>query len=217
MGVWIALVEWLNSGELMADFAASIWRLLLGLTVGSMLGILLGLFTGRSAWLNATLSPLLNFLKAIPPVSMLPIIITFWGVGDESKILSISLATIFPLWVNTHMGAYSVPKEYLRSAQLMSPSSISTLVTVVLPASLGSILTGFRLSLAMGFIMLYVSELAGASEGLGYRISSSHLSYRMDKMIAALILLGILAFLFDKLMTYAAGKLFPWARIANVI
>jgi len=215
--VFSAIVEWAKNGELFQDFFTSIWRALIGLIIGSIIGILIGFLTGRSEKMNLILTPVLNVLKAFPPVAMLPIFITLFGIGDFSKIFSIAFATIFPLWVNTHIGSSTIPVEFIRSARLMSKSELNIFFKVIIPASMNSIIAGFRISIAISFIMLYVSELAGASSGLGYQISSSQLAYRTDMMLGALIVLGLTAsmvdFIFNRLIKYV----FPWVQLNKVM
>lgn len=217
VNVFCAIIEWAKSGELLIDFSTSIWRGIIGLLIGSIIGICFGLLTGRNEKLNLILTPILNVFKAFPPVALLPVFITFFGIGDFSKIFSISFATIFPLWVNTHLGASSIPIEFIRSASLLSQSRLKVFLRIILPASLNSIVAGFRISIAISFIMLYVSELAGASNGLGYQISSSHLAYRMDKMLGALIVLGITASMIDYIFNKVIKHYFPWVLLNRVM
>lgn len=215
--VFLGIVEWAKSGELFVDFYTSIWRGVSGLLIGSVVGVALGLLTGRNYKLNLILTPILNIFKAFPPVAMLPIFITFFGIGDFSKVFSISFATLFPLWINTHLGSISIPIEFIRSAKLLSKSKTKIFFKVIIPATMSSIIAGFRISVAISFIMLYVSELAGASHGLGYQISSSHLSYRMDKMFGALIVLGLTATLVDVIFNRIIKNYFPWIQLNRVI
>lgn len=215
--VFLGIIEWAKSGELLRDFLTSVWRGLAGLIIGASLGIFLGLFTGRSHTIDLILTPLLNVFKAFPPVALLPVFITFFGIGDFSKVFSISFASVFPLWVNTHVGASSIPVEYIRSAQLLTNSRLKIFFRIIFPASMNSIVAGFRISIAISFIMLYVSELAGASSGLGYQISSSHLSYRMDRMLGALIILGITASMVDFLFNKLVKRVFPWIQLSKLI
>jgi ABC-type nitrate/sulfonate/bicarbonate transport system permease component len=215
--VFFAIVEWAKSGELQRDFLDSIWRAIIGLSGGAIIGITLGLVTGRNEKLNYILSPILNIFKAFPPVAMLPVFITLFGIGNFSKIFSIGFASIFPLWVNTHLGASTIPVEYIRSAKLLTTSRYKYFVRVVVPASMNAIIAGFRISIAISFIMLYVSELAGASSGLGYQISSSHLAYRMDKMLGALLVLGFTATLIDFFFNRLIKYFFPWVQLNKII
>lgn len=205
-----AFAEWVSSGEFRRDFLASIWRVGAGLGLGTALGIGLGLLTGRLILLNRVLSPALNLLRAFPPVALLPVFITFLGIGNTSKIAAIAFGCLFPVWVNTHIGAGSVPEEYMQSARLMTRSQGRVFARIVLPAALPWLVGGIRLAIAMSFIMLYVSELAGASAGLGYAIVSNHLAYRFDKMFAALFFLGSLSAVSDMLFNRWVQKRFPW-------
>lgn len=207
-----AFLESWRNGELKRDFLVSIWRAGIGLGAGFLLGAVLGILTGRSPAWHRLISPLFNTLRAFPPVALLPVYITLLGIGNFSKIVSIACACIFPVWVNTHLGASRVPEEYLQSARLMTDSRTRIFFRVIMPSALPWILGGLRQALAMSFIMLYVSELAGASAGLGYQISSSHLAYRMDKMFAALFVLGALAAGSDTLISFLTKRLFPWLR-----
>jgi ABC-type nitrate/sulfonate/bicarbonate transport system permease component len=211
--VFTAFIEWAKSGDLANDFFTSIWRVMVGLILGSFIGISIGLFTGRNKVANSFLSPLMNVFRAFPPVALLPVFITFFGIGNFSKVFSIAVASIFPIWINTHIGSSSVPVEYLRSAKLLTQSQFKTFFKIILPASLPQVIAGFRISLSISFIMLYVSELAGASNGLGYEIMSSQLAYRMDLMFASLITLGCTAAIFDSLFNMLAGVLFPWIKL----
>lgn len=212
-----AIAEWAKSGELLMDFTVSISRGMLGLAIGCIIGIILGLLTGRNQRLNLLLAPPLNILRAAPPVALLPVFITFFGISEFSKIFSIAFATVFPMWVNTHSGASNIPIEFLRSAKLLTKSNLKIFWRVVLPASLNSIVAGFRISLAMSFIMMYVSELAGASQGLGYQIANSHAAYRYDRMFGALFVLGITATLIDMLLNGVIRRIFPWVKANKVM
>jgi sulfonate transport system permease protein len=215
--VYLAIFEWAKSGELSKDFLDSIWRAIIGLSCGAFIGIFLGLTTGRNEKLDYILSPILNIFKAFPPVAMLPVFITLFGIGSFSKIFSIGFASIFPLWVNTHLGASTIPLEYIRSSKLLTKSKFKYLTQIILPASMNSIIAGLRISIAISFIMLYVSELAGASSGLGYQIASSHLAYRMDKMLGALIILGLSAMLVDFIFNRLIKYFFPWVQLNKII
>ena len=210
--IFAALVDWIYKGNFFMDFVTSLWRGLVGFLIGGSIGIILGLYTGRIETINYLLSPICNVIRAFPPVSLIPVFITFFGIGDFSKIFSISFATIFPVWINTHLGANSIPLEYIRSGKLLTNSKRKYFLRIVFPASLSSIVAGCRISIAVAFVMLYVSELAGSSSGLGYQISDSQLSFRMDKMFAALFVLGFTAAIIDIIYVRSIMFFFPWLK-----
>lgn len=200
----------LVSGDLLVDVGTSLWRLLVGLLVGSVTGVMVGLLTGRIKLIEKALSPVIQLLRPLPPVAIIPLIILWLGIGDGAKIFSIAFAVFFPVWVNTHIGAERISKIYLWSANLLLTSSVSTWQRVVVPASMPFIVAGIRIGIALGFIMVFVSELSGASSGIGHRISASFLAYRIDAMLAALIVLGALGAATDQFFVWLAKKTFPW-------
>ncbi|MFZ4475405.1 MAG: ABC transporter permease [Saprospiraceae bacterium] len=210
--IWIAFQEWVLSGEFARDSYASFGRVSIGLVLGVMTGVILGLLTGRISVIDQIFSPVLNLARAFPPVALLPVFITFFGIGNVSKITAIAFASVFPVWINTHIGSKGVPIEYLNSARLMTRSKLRIFIRIIFPAALPWIIAGIRLAIAVSFIMLYVAELAGASSGLGYQISSAHLSYRFDKMFAALFFLGFIAAASDISFNYLTKQVFPWLK-----
>jgi ABC-type nitrate/sulfonate/bicarbonate transport system permease component len=105
-----------------------------------------------------------------------------------------------------------VAQAYLWSAKLLSKSRVQTALRVMIPATLPAIIAGLRTAIPIAFVMVFVSELAGASEGLGYRISVCHLAYRIDMMMAALAVLGGAGALADLCFALAVRLAFPWTR-----
>ncbi|MBI4170577.1 MAG: ABC transporter permease [Candidatus Aenigmarchaeota archaeon] len=208
----LALLEMAKSGELGRDIATSLWRALAGLVIGSVLGILAGLATGRIKAIESSLSPIFNVVRSFPPVAIIPLVIVWLGIGEPAKLFSISFAVFFPVWISAHTGAHNVPQNYLHAAKILSCTAGRKFSKVIFPSALPFIVAGIRIGISMAFIMVFVSELAGASAGLGYQISVSHLAYRIDRMIAALVVLGILAAFTDLLFTSVVRKYFHWVK-----
>jgi len=113
------------------------------------------------------------------------------------------------------VGATSVDRDYLWAAESLGASKTRILTTVILPAALPFISAGLRVGIAMGFICLVAAEMAGAYEGLGFRVTASHLVFRVDKMFVALTVLGALGALADRLFSAAWFRLFPWLRVTR--
>lgn len=213
--VAVALLGMVTAGTLFTDLRASVWRLIPGLFIGSAIGVFVGLLTGRIQSLAAALSPIIQMLRPLPPVAIIPLVIVWFGIDDSAKIFSIAFSVFFPVWINTHIGARQIPRAFLWSARLLTPSSVKIFREVIFPAALPFIFAGIRTSTAIAFIMVFVSELVGASSGLGYRISVTHLVYRIDEMIAALIVLGALGAIADQLLVFATHKFFPWLKFSS--
>jgi ABC-type nitrate/sulfonate/bicarbonate transport system permease component len=213
--VFQAFGEMTMSGELVQDLRASLWRAVVGFALGSAVGIATGLVTGRIQKLDNYISPLIQLFRPLPPVAIIPLIIVWFGIGEVSKVFSIAFAVFFPVWVNSHLGAREVPTTYLWSARTLGIDGFRALWKVILPAAFPFIIAGLRTAVSVAFVMVFVSELMGASAGIGYQINSSYLAYRIDRMLAALILLGLLGALADLLLTKLTWVLFPWLKLTG--
>ncbi|MCR4369046.1 MAG: ABC transporter permease [archaeon] len=205
--------KWFSSGNLLKDVFTSTWRMAIGSAIGSTIGIVLGLAMGRMLFFEETVAPLVHVVRAMPPVALIPLVILWLGIGDVAKILSIAFAVFFPVWLSVLVGAKTVHVDYIKAAKVFSKSSAETFRKVIFPAVIPFIINGVRIGIGVAFIMVFVSELAGASSGIGYFIATAQTIYRADMMIAGLIVLGLLAALTDYLFTRCAKQAFPWAEL----
>jgi ABC-type nitrate/sulfonate/bicarbonate transport system permease component len=213
--VVVALFEMVRSGEMLRDMRASYVRLLLGLGGGAAAGVLLGLLTGRIKMAAELLNPLVQLFRPLPPVAIIPLVIVWFGIGETAKVFSIAFAVFFPVWLNTHLGAQQVPQRLLWSASTLTRSRLKIFWKVIFPASLPFILAGLRVGISVSFVMVFVAELMGASEGIGYQISTSHLAYRIDRMMAALAILGASGALADYLFSKGVEWRYPWLKFSR--
>lgn len=207
-----AFIGWYSSGELWRDVKESCWRMLIGFMVGGFTGVSVGILTGRNNIINKYVSPLIQILRPLPPVAIIPLVIVWLGIGDTAKIFSIAFAVFFPVWINAHLGAFSITPIYLWSSRLLCRSKLRILLRVIMPAALPSIIAGLRTSIAIAFIMVYISEIAGASAGIGYQISVAHLAYRIDRMVAALAILALAGAVADFSFAAIIRFVFPWTK-----
>lgn len=199
--------------DLVVDVGISLYRAILGWTLGGAVGIAVGLTSGRLQHLDHYLTPIVQIFRPLPPVAMIPVIILWFGIGEASKIFAIAMAVFFPVWINSYLGAKAIPRSYLWTARTIHLPALKVLLHVVLPSAMTNIVAGLRTGIAMAFVMVFVSELTGASAGLGYEINTSYLAYRMDRMMAALMLLGLLGWLADHLLTMFVSHVFPWLEL----
>jgi ABC-type nitrate/sulfonate/bicarbonate transport system permease component len=208
-----AFVEMERSGELLRDVEASWWRAIVGFLIGSTAGILTGLLTGRLVRFDASISPILQMLRPLPPVAIISLIIVWFGIGEVSKVFSIAFAVFFPTWVNSDLGARRTPYYLLWSGRTLGCRFPSAIWRIVLPSALPYIIGGLRVGISLAFVMVYVSELSGASAGVGYQISISYLAYRVDRMMAALATLGLLGLISDAVLVRTLQAALPWLRM----
>lgn len=213
--VTAAMVDWARNGAILVDLASSAWRALAGYTIGAAIGVGVGVVSGRSRAVNAALAPLLHALRPVPPVAVIPLVILWLGIDDAAKISATAFAVFFPVWIAAHTASRSTPQIYLWSAETLGVGGVEQLWKVVLPASLPTIVAGLRIGVSTAFIMVFVTELAGASTGLGYQIAASQTAYRVDRMMAALAVLTALAALADFALLAVLRRAFPWLRLAE--
>ena len=209
-GVVGTLWDLIASGELAGHAWSSLKRAISGFVLGSTAGVLVGLLTGRLMLLRDLSDPVLHSLRSIPSIAFVPLAIVWFGLGETPKIALITWGTFFPVWVNTFIGVRDVPNIYVRSAASLGASPVGIMLQVVLPAALPFVIAGLRQATAVAFVILVAAELVGASSGLGYLISFSHLVFRVDMMFVGLMALGALGFLADALFAAALDRIFPW-------
>lgn len=175
-----------------ADVLPSIGRLAAGYTLSCLLGIGLGVLIGRLRWLRDLTEPLLEFLRAIPPPVLVPVIMLFAGIGDGMKIVVIVSGCVWPILLNTVQGVRGIDAVQTDTAAVYRFSRWDRFWRLLLPAASPQIVTGMRQSLSIGVILMVISEMFAATSGLGYAIVDFQTSYRIPAMWSGVLLLGLL-------------------------
>jgi len=175
-----------------ADVLPSLARLGAGYAASCVLGITLGLLIGRTRWLLHLTEPVLEFARAVPPPVLVPVIMLVAGIGDTMKTAVIVSGCIWPILLNTIAGVRSADAVQLDTAAAFGLGRTRTLTSVVLPAASPRIVTGMRQSLAIGLILMVISEMFAAQSGLGFAIVQFQRSYAIPAMWSGILLLGCL-------------------------
>jgi ABC-type nitrate/sulfonate/bicarbonate transport system permease component len=210
-----ALKDLIISGDLLRDVLWSLRRTGFGLVCGGVLGLVVGTITGRVGVLNWLLSPVFNGLRALPPVAIVPLVVVWAGLGEPAKVFITTWAAFFPIWLNTHSGVLSVDKMIIWLARSLGARRERLLFAVTLPAALPQILVGFRLAISTTLICVIVAEMTGAYAGLGYRLQISYLVFRVDRMLACLVALGLIGVAADRVFGFATSRFFPWIKLTH--
>lgn len=208
--VYQAFLVMLLNGDFIRDLFASLKRIFLGLFFGTFFGIFLGLLTGLKKEAHTTIGTIIQILRPVPIVAVLPLIILWFGIGEFSKILLISWAVFMFVWIQTHMGVKSINRKHYWVFDSFKVNSFRKILHLILPSSLPYIIVGLRIAIPASFIVLVVAELSGASSGLGHMISTAHLLFRLDRMLVGIITLGILGAICDALFFKITKILVPW-------
>ena len=208
-------VTMVEEGIWWRDMEVSMRRYGMGFVLGNCLGIFFGVLTGRNRTFASMTTPLFNYLRAIPAVALIPLSIVWFGIEDPGKVFIITWGCTFPVWLSTSVGTQEVEQEYVRAAQTFGAKGWRLYKEVFFPRALPYVLAGSRISIATGFFALAAAEMSGASEGIGYRIFHSYEFFQIDRMVSAIVTIGLLALLMDSVFMVCVRRLFPWGETAQ--
>jgi len=192
-----ALWEIALTGELWVNIGVSLWRIACGYTIAAALAIPLGLALGYSATLRAYLDGLLELLRPVPPIALIPVSILWLGIDNASKVAIIAYACFWPLMLNVVLGVEEIPPLLQRAARTMGITGFHYFIKVMFPAALPKIIVGLRISAGLAFVVVVAAEMVAASSGLGYMILDAERTFRSGLMFGGIVLLSILGFLLN--------------------
>jgi taurine transport system permease protein len=190
---------------------ASLLRIFAALAVSLIIGVPAGLAIATSRIGKGILDPIVEFLRPLPPLAYLPLIIIWVGIGEASKVTVISLAMLPPIILSTAAGVKSAPGDFVNAARSFGASRLQVLLNVILPSAIPSILTGTRIALGAGWSTLVAAELVAASQGLGFMIQSAAQFLVTDIVIGGIIVIAAIAFLLEILARLIERLFVPWA------
>jgi len=190
--VVVSFGDLLRSGSLQTNTWVSLEELLLGFGLGAAVGIPIGVVCGRVPRVNAVLSPFVSGGWVMPRIALIPLITLWFGIGLWEKVIVVFLMCVFPIIVLVTTGAQNVSKDLVKVAQSLHGSRMWVFRTLILPASVPSMVAGLRLGFGMGVIGVVVAELYGSTGGLGYLLSNAGANFQMGTMFAAIVVLVII-------------------------
>lgn len=196
--------------RLRADVVPSLLRLAAGYALAALIGIALGVAIGLNRRLRATLEPVLEFFRAIPPPVLVPVIMLFAGIGNGMKVIVIVFGCIWPILLNTVEGVRAVDSVQVDTARAYGITGPSRIARVVLPSASPQIAAGLRQALSIAIILMVISEMFAASNGLGFTIVQFQRSFAIPEMWSGIILLGLLGFALSLLFRLAERRALRW-------
>lgn len=191
--------------------SASLGRVFAALLFSIAIAVPVGLAIATSPVGRGILDPPIEFIRPLPPLAYLPLIIIWFGIGEPSKVLVIALAMVAPIAISTAAGVRSASLSQLNAARSFGASRLQVLLYVQVPSALPSILTGIRIALGAGWSTLVAAELVAASRGLGFMIQSAAQFLVTDVVIAGIFVISALAFAFELLLRLAERLFVPWS------
>lgn len=212
----VALTFWesLVSGDLWANLQVSLVRVLAGFSVGLVGGLSLGVAMGLSPTFKDYVYPLFKAFAQVPVLGWLPLLMLLVGIDETLKIVLISKAALVPIALNTEKGIQNVPTRFIEVGRVLRFTRWQMLSRVVFPAALAPIWNGIRYGLTHAWLALVVVELLASSEGLGFMIVYGRQLFQLDVVLAAVVVVGAVGYLLDKLLAAIEKRLLGWRREA---
>ena len=191
---------------------ASLGRTFLGFVIGASLAVPLGLALGYSERLNALFTPFLSALRPIPVIAYIPLVILWFGIGEFSKILLISLTSFLYITVNAAAGVRSVAADLIRAAQSLGVNERQLFLHVILPESLPYIFAGLRIGAAVSWAVVVAAELVAAQSGVGYMIMDAATFFRIPVVYVGIILIGMIGFAIERVIVALERRFVHWGN-----
>lgn len=209
-GVLSAGIRLAMSGELFHHIGISAWRALLGFIIGGGIGLLLGFLNGIFPIAEKLLDTSVQMIRNIPHLALIPLVILWFGIGDQARLFLVALGVFFPMYINTFHGIRSVDAGLIEMGKVYGLNAMSLLWQVILPGALPSILVGVRFSLGIMWITLIVAETIAANSGIGYMAMNAREFMQTDVVVLSIIMYALLGKFADAIARKLEEKWLAW-------
>jgi len=208
--IWIA-----NPDAWVESLLPSMARLLVGWGIAMVVGISLGTLIGLSRGARESVDPIIQFLRAIPPPTLLVLFIVLLGIGDSMKVAMIVFGVVWPIVINTADGVGSVEPLQRETGRAFRIGFVDELVRIILPSAAPKIFAGLRVSLSIAVILMVISELYAATDGVGFELVQAQRNFRSLDVWATIVLLGIIGYTLNLTLAAVEGHVLRWHRGAT--
>ena len=199
-----------QNSSLWQHVGASVMRVLAGFVVGSIVGIPLGYAMGLSSWFRGWFDPIVEFMRPVPPLALIPLIIIWFGIGEVGKIILLFLATLWIMVIAARAGVAGVRISKIHAAYSLGASKWQILYHVIIPNSLPDIFTGARVAMGVCWGTVVAAELVAAQRGVGMMILVASKFQLTDVVLMGIIVIGIIGYVIDISMRVSERFLVPW-------
>lgn len=210
--VLTAGLELLSTGELQAHLLVSLQRIGVALILGVSVGLALAILAGLWKVGDALIDPIMQMMRTVPVLALVPLFILWFGIGEPSKVLMIALAVVFPVYLNTYAGIRGVDRKLFEVGVIVRLSPIARIRHIVLPGALPGFLTGLRMSLGVAWLVLVISEQVNASEGVGYLMNNARLYLRTDVIVLGILIYALAGYLSDLIVRMIEKRALSWRQ-----
>lgn len=205
-----ALIYQLSGGEILSGMGNTVWAYLRGLTIAIVLGVVLGAVLGASEFAYQLFRVVIEFLRPLPSVALIPFSILILGVGSTTTIAMVVYASFWPILFNTYYGVRDVNEVTVDTARSLGLSRIAVFFRVEIPSAAVNIAAGIRISCAIALILVITVEILTRSGGLGYFIVRMQVAIRTEDMYAGIFLVGMIGYIINLLVAFLERRLVFW-------
>ena len=204
------LVDGYRNISLWEHVGTSVKRVLLGVIIGALVGIPLGFAMGLNSVARGLFDPIVEFIRPIPPLALIPLVILWLGIDEVAKIFLLFLAALFIMLIAARAGVSSVQISKVHAAYSLGASKFQVLRYVILPNALPEIFTGFRTSMGVCWGTLVAAELVAADQGVGSMMMIAKNFLQTDVVVIGIIIIGAIGFAIEMFMRLLERWLIPW-------
>jgi NitT/TauT family transport system permease protein len=209
------VVVWFSDGDLLSDVRISFFRVVAGWALSALIAMPLGLLIGTFRVVQALLEPLTDFIRYMPAVAFVPLVMLWVGIDEGAKIGIIFIGTFFQMVLMVAEDVRRVPMAQIEAAQTMGATRSEVIEQVIIPSAKPALLDTLRITMGWAWTYLVVAELVAANSGLGYAIIKAQRFLQTDKIFAGIILIGALGLAMDQGFRWVHRTAFPWAQARN--
>jgi len=202
--------EGFRGSTLWEHLGYSLFRVVVGFLCGAIVGIPLGYAMGLSNWFRGWFDPIVEFMRPVPPLALIPLVIIWAGIGEVGKIILLFLAALWIMAIAARSGVSGVRISKVHAAYSLGASKAQIMRYVIVPNSLPEIFTGARVAMGVCWGTVVAAELVAAEKGAGMMIMVASKFQNTDIVLMGIILIGIIGFGIDMLMRWAERILVPW-------
>jgi NitT/TauT family transport system permease protein len=210
LAVFKRLFIWLMEDDLLGDTAISMYRVSAGFVLSAVLALPLGLLIGAFRPVEALLEPLTDFVRYMPAVAFIPLVMLWFGIGESAKISIIFIGTFFQMVLMVAENVRLVPKAQIEAAQTMGADRYEMIRLVLLQSAKPAILDTLRITMGWAWTYLVVAELVASNSGLGYAILKAQRFLKTDTIFGGILLIGLIGLLMDQAFRWLHRRSFPW-------
>lgn len=208
--VLLSSIREISNGKLLHHIGISLFRVLMGFSIAFIVSIPIAFLMGWYQPIQLLIEPVIQFVRNIPALAYIPLVVVAQGVGESAKITVIFISTFLVMIITVYQGVREVDNTLIKAARVLGAKDKDIFIKVVIPASVPYILVGARLGLGASLTTLIAAELTGSNAGLGQMIQEASLYFRMDIVMLGIIIIGITGLILNLIVTIIENKVTVW-------